>query len=111
MTKILFGLVLGLFVSSLDAAPAPETGWQQVDSVLGISGKDLPGGVHKFSWPRTDLRVQKGGVSVEPALALGSWAAFRGDDRGRAVAMGDLVLLESEVSPVVETFEKEGFEV
>jgi Domain of Unknown Function (DUF1259) len=93
------------------AQPA-DPRWAKVDAVFGAAGKDLPGGVHRFGWPRRDLHVRIGGVAVEPALALGSWGAFvkTGED-GAALAMGDPVLLESELSPVVSELEAAGIEV
>ncbi|HEV3459901.1 MAG TPA: DUF1259 domain-containing protein [Thermoanaerobaculia bacterium] len=86
--------------------------WTKVDAVFGAAGKDLPGGVHRFGWPRRDLHVRIGEVAVEPALALGSWGAFiKAGADGAAMAMGDLVLLESELSPVVSELETAGIEV
>jgi hypothetical protein len=95
--------------SPADAADAP---WARVDAALGAAGKDLPGGVHRFGWPRRDLHVRMGEVAVEPALALGSWGAFliAGGD-GKALAMGDLVLVESELAPVIAELEESGFGV
>lgn len=86
--------------------------WAKVDAVFGAAGKDLPGGVHRFGRPRRDLHVRVGEVAVEPTLALGSWGAFvkTGEDSG-AMAMGDLVLLESELSPVVSELEAGGIEI
>ncbi len=52
-------------------------GWDAVDKVFGQAGKDMPGEVRRYGWPRSDLHVTIGGVAVEPALALGSWAAFK----------------------------------
>ncbi len=106
----LAGIVLSsLALSSLVLAqPSP---WAAVDAALGSSGKDLPGGVHRFGWPRRDLAVQVGGVAVEPALALGSWAAFLREGAGHGMAMGDLVLRESEVGPVVSALQAGGLEV
>jgi hypothetical protein len=100
-----------LLVSSLVAASPPDAGWDAVDRVFGQPGKDLPENVHKFSWPRTDLKVSIDGVAVEPALALGSWGAFQKMEGGSADTMGDLVLLGSEVAPVVSALEGGGFEV
>ncbi len=100
------------------ACPVPSVAqqvdplWAKVDAALGATGKDLPGGVHRFGWPRRDLHVRMGEVSVEPALALGSWGAFvkTGED-GTAMAMGDLVLLESELTPVVSELEAGNIEI
>jgi Domain of Unknown Function (DUF1259) len=92
--------------------PPADPLWTRLDAVFGAAGKDLPGGVHRYGWPRRDLHVRIGEVTVEPALGLGSWGAFvkTGKD-GQALAMGDLVLLESELSPVVSELEAGGIEV
>jgi len=110
-------LVRAAFVSCLAftvtaAASPPEGGWKPVDDVFGSAGKDLPGDVHRYGWPRTDLQVTIGQIRVEPALALGSWAGFMKTGKGdEAVTMGDLVLLEPEVEPVLGELESGGFEV
>jgi hypothetical protein len=89
-----------------------EAGWKQTDDVFGQAGKDLPGEVHRFGWPRADLTVKVGDVAVEPALALGSWAAFKRTAAGRdAMAMGDLVLAPSELDPVMGELQAGGFEI
>ena len=84
----------------LGAQEAAGSPWKAVDAVFGAAGKDLPGGVHRFGWPRRDLHVQVGDVPVQPALALGSWGAFL-PAGNQTMAMGDLVLLEPELTPVV----------
>ncbi|MEP6800332.1 MAG: DUF1259 domain-containing protein [Acidobacteriota bacterium] len=89
------------------SSPSP---WLEVDRVLDQPGKEQPGGVHRFSWPRTDLKVLVDGVTLEPALALGSWAAF-GRMGGEAQVMGDLVLTGAEVAPVVGALQDGGFEI
>ena len=108
------GVLLGSLAALAAAAqyPALERGWAPLDRILEQTGKDLPGGVHRFGWPRTDLRVAVRGVAIEPALALGSWAAFQATGNGdEAVVMGDLVLLASEVNPVVAELQSNGIEI
>src|SRR5215207_10791327 len=63
--------------------------WKTVGQALGKEGSMQPGDVYKVSLPRSDLRVTAGGVQLKPALALGSWVAFKrmGD---AAMVMGDL---------------------
>src|SRR5438034_8480552 len=56
-------------------APA-QANWSSVDQALGRSGKTQPDGVQRYSVPRSDLNVQLDGVTIKPALALGSWLAF-----------------------------------
>jgi hypothetical protein len=109
--RIPVAFATALVLQMMPAAFAQETsGWKQVDAVFGSAGKDLPGGVHRFGWPRRDLVVKVGDVPVAPALALGSWGAFLKAGDG-AMAMGDLVLLEAELTPVVTALEAGGLEV
>jgi hypothetical protein len=61
-----------------------------------------PGGVMKFSFPRSDLRVMIGDVQLKPALALGGWVAFKPIAGGKTIAVGDLVLTTDEVEPVMQ---------
>ena len=87
-----------------------DTSWAAVERALGRSGTMQPGGVYKFAMPRSDLTVRIGAVTLKPALALGSWLAFERDAAGGATAMGDLVLLESEVGPVMRKLQAEGIQ-
>jgi hypothetical protein len=80
-----------------------------IDQALGRSGQKT-GEVYKVSFPRTDLHVSVHGLAIKPGLALGSWAAFLGTD-DNAMVMGDLVLLESELNPVVAKLRSSGFEI
>jgi hypothetical protein len=65
--------------------------------------------VQKYSFPRSDLHVTVGSVAVKPALALGSWVAFKREG-GKAMAMGDLVLTETETTPVIDKLQALGVE-
>jgi hypothetical protein len=80
-----------------------------IDKVLGRSGQKA-GDVYRVSFPRTDLHVSIGGLSIKPGLALGSWAAFMGTD-DNAMVMGDLVLLDKELNPVMAKLRSAGFEI
>jgi hypothetical protein len=75
--------------------------WKQADQALGRAGAMQPGNVDKIGFPRGDLHVTLNGVTVKPALALGSWVAFAQTGDSEAMVMGDLVLLETEVAPVM----------
>src|SRR6185437_6446721 len=81
----------------------------KIDQAVGRSGQKL-GDVYKVGFLRTDLHVLVHGVAIKPALALGSWAAFSGTNDD-AVVMGDLVLLQDEVSPVMKKLRTAGFEI
>jgi Domain of Unknown Function (DUF1259) len=84
--------------------------WKPVEQALGRSGQQQPDGAYKFGLPRGDLKVTVDGVQVKPALALGSWIAFSSPGQDASM-MGDLVLAEDEVSPVMMAFEENGIEV
>ncbi len=89
--------------------PLDELNTKAIDQIIGRSG-EMKEGVYKIGLPRTDLRVISNGVAVRPGLALGSWAAF--DPMGSHVlAMGDLVLLENEVNPVLSKLQDNGVEI
>ena len=93
------------------AAGTADTNWAAVAQAFGRTGSMQPGGVYKFGMPRTDLIVRIAGVTLKPALALGSWLAFRHDSTTKqAIAMGDLVLLETEVGPVMRKLQAEGIQ-
>ncbi len=112
MKRLWIPAITLLLCADRAAGQAQGTGWEAPDKVFGQIGKDLPGDVHRYGWPRSDLRVTTGSIPIEPALALGSWAAFRKTGAGEgAVTMGDLVLLGSEVGPVIGELQVGGFEI
>ncbi|MBR0782451.1 DUF1259 domain-containing protein [Bradyrhizobium iriomotense] len=90
-------------------ARAQDVDWQKVDEALGRKPA-VTGDVHRYGFPRTDLTVTLDGVTIKPALALGGWVAFK-PAHGGAMAMGDLVLLESEINPVMLKMIANGMEI
>src|ERR1700727_1825482 len=93
-------LIGGAILTSTTAAFAQDVDWQKVDEALGRKAAVVAGDVHRYSFPRTDLSVTLDGVTIKPALALGGWVAFK-QMQTQAMVMGDLVLLESEINPVM----------
>ena len=91
------------------AAHAQDINWQKVDDTLGRKAA-VTGDVHRYGFPRTDLTVTLDGVTIKPALALGGWIAFKPAHDG-VMAMGDLVLLESEINPVMARMIANGIEI
>ncbi|NIX77006.1 DUF1259 domain-containing protein [Microvirga terricola] len=82
--------------------------WQQVIATgLGKAGTELPGGVYRVGLPRTDLKVVLDGIEIKPALALGSWLAFK-PMGNEVMVMGDLVLTQEEVNSVMMQLEEGG---
>jgi hypothetical protein len=92
------------------AANASPIDWSKVDQAMGKPGTDQPGGVHKYGLPRSDLKITVDGVAIKPTLALGSWIGFMPTDDG-AMFMGDLVLTETEIEPVMKRLIDDGIEI
>jgi hypothetical protein len=108
MTHTLLAVSAVLALASVPlAAQQDSAGWAAVDSAVGRAGMAQDGGVWTYRFPRRDLTVKVGDVTVMPGLALRSWVAFRRAGAG-AMMMGDLVLLESEVTPVISKLEQLG---
>jgi biotin operon repressor len=78
---------------------------------MGRAGQEQPDGTHKYALPRKDLNVMLNGVQIKAGLALGSWVAFKPASNGDAMVMGDLVLLEDEVAPVMQELQSGGIEI
>src|SRR5438477_7758302 len=107
---------LALVFAMLGLAIAPsssfgsEQQWAPVAEALGKSGTEMPGGVYRIGMPRTDLKVTLDGLALKPGFALGSWVAF--EPMGHeAMVMGDLVLAEDEIEPVMKKLQEGGLEI
>jgi hypothetical protein len=99
----------GLALVSANAAGAQEIDWKQVDAALGKVGA-VSGEIHRYGFSRTDLDVTLDGVTIKPALALGGWVAFV-PAHGGVMIMGDLVLLETEINPVMKKLIDSGLSI
>jgi hypothetical protein len=95
--------------SLISSAHAEDINWQKVDETLGRKPA-VSGDVHRYGFPRTDLSVTLDGVTIKPALALGGWIAFK-PAHGGAMIMGDLVLLETEINPVMTKMMADGIQI
>jgi Domain of Unknown Function (DUF1259) len=102
-------VTIGVMAAFCSAAHAQEIDWKKVDDAFGRSPV-VAGDVHRYNFPRTDLSVTLDGVTIRPAFALGGWVAFK-PMHGEVMAMGDLVLLETEVNPVMAKLLENGVEV
>jgi hypothetical protein len=108
-------LRLALTVATLVGSPATiraqaPASWAPVEQILGRAAVPQASDVMRFNFPRRDLRVMVGDVQVKPSFALGSWVAFKRLPNGQAMAMGDLVLTESEINPVITALQQGGIE-
>src|SRR5438477_12279539 len=106
MRQLTFSVLAMLFVTG---AAAQEVDWQKVDDALGRKPA-ITGDAHRYGFPRGDLAVTLDGVAIKPAFALGGWVVFK-PGHGGAMVMGDLVLLETEINPVMRKLIEGGLEI
>jgi hypothetical protein len=103
-------VIVGAICASTSLASAQAIDWQKVDDAFGRKAAVVAGDVHRYGFPRADLNVTLDGVAIKPALALGGWVAFE-SVHGDAMVMGDLVLLETEIAPVMTKLIENGLEI
>src|SRR5262249_19780003 len=87
-----------------------QVDWSKVDEAFGRKAGTVGGDVHRYGFPRTDLNVTLDGVTIKPSLALGGWVAMK-PAHGGAMAMGDIVLLETEINPVMASLIAPGLHI
>src|SRR5262249_33751144 len=102
--------ICGMALTFAANTHAQEIDWKKVDAVLGRTGA-VSGDVHRYGFPRSDLQVTLDGVTIRPARALGGGAAFKPMQQHGAMVMGDLVLLETEINPVMAKLLEGGIEI
>jgi hypothetical protein len=102
-------LAVAVLTATTTCAGAQEIDWKKVDEVFGKTAT-VAQDVHRYGFPRGDLQVSVDGVTLRPALALGGWVAFKPSEGG-AMVMGDLVLLETEINPVMSRLIENGLEI
>jgi hypothetical protein len=101
-------LLTTAFALSAPAFAAPD--WNAIASALGKSGTEGAGGAYRVGLPRTDLSVTLDNITLKPTFALGSWVAFL-PMGNNVMAMGDLVLTEDEVGPVMKKLGESGIQI
>ena len=109
MHGLLSLVTLATVLAFAGSVGAQDIDWKKVDAALGKAGA-VQGSVHRYGLPRSDLRVTVDGVAIKPALALGGWVAFE-PVHGGAMVMGDLVLTETEIKPVMTKLLEGGVEI
>jgi hypothetical protein len=99
-----------LFALTFTPIAHAATDWAPVDQALGKAGTEMPGGIYRVGLPRTDLHVKLDGIELKPTFALGSWVAFS-PMGNQTMVMGDLVLTEDEIEPVMKSLLDSGLEI
>jgi hypothetical protein len=110
MKSVVLGIVSMVLAGLSMSAAAAEGDWDAVVKALGRTGTELPGGIYRVGLGRSDLKVTLDGVQIRPTLALGSYLAFQ-KMGSEAMVMGDLVLLQEEVNPVMKKLVEGGIEI
>src|SRR5216684_5564139 len=109
LSKIAFALVLAVTAS---AAQSKKLDTAQIDELTGLKGKlNEQEGVYKVSSPRTDLKISVDRWEMPPFMGLTSWAAFMPGMKDGVMVMGDLVLMQDEVNPVMSAALNAGLQV
>lgn len=96
-------------IDSTDNLPQ-QVNWKLVEKAMGKSGVLRPGEVFYISLPCSELKVTVKGIPIQTGLALGGWTAFKQIDN-QTMVMGDLVLTENEVQPVMNQLIHQGIQV
>lgn len=102
--------VCALFLFSAPALAQVTLDTGAIDKALARTGTAMAGDVYRVAFPRSDLHVRIGTVSVAPGLALGSYAAFKAEG-ATTLVVGDLVLRENEIQSVMTALEDAGFKI
>jgi hypothetical protein len=110
ISLVCLGIIATFFLRGSSRAQQPSFDWTPIGAAIGKPGTVQPDGVYKIGLPRTDLHVKVGDVELKPALALGSWLAFQ-KMAAQTMVMGDLVLTENEVAPVMAKLQEAGIEI
>lgn len=108
-TLITVVAALSTTASCVRGQAAPDSGWVEVGRILQ-SPPVATGGYQRFNFPRRDITLTMGDVTVAPALALGGWAGFSGTPAA-AMMMGDLVVTRAELQPVLAELERQHIDV
>lgn len=97
---LLVTVVVLVSLAAVAAGQAPlGAPWDSVGRILQTSGV-ATAGYYRYGWPRRDITLRVGDVTVAPALALGAWVGFAGEPLGASM-MGDLVVTSDELKPVL----------
>src|SRR5437899_3966567 len=109
MSKIAFAF---LFIAFTTSAQDKKLNTSTIDEITGLKGKlNEQENVYKVSAPRADLKISVDQWEMPPFMGLTSWAAFMPGLKGEAMVMGDLVLMQDEVNPVMSAALDNGLQV
>src|SRR6266436_201844 len=112
LSKTGFAIALAIVTLASNAAQSKKLDTAQIDELTGLKGKlNEQENIYKVSSPRTDLKISVDKWEMPPFMGLTSWAAFMPGMKGEAMVMGDLVLMQDEVNPVLSAALDNGLQV
>src|SRR5882762_5181857 len=112
LSKIGFAMTLAIFTLPSNAAESKRLDTARIDELTGLKGKlNEQENVYKVSSPRTDLKISVDQWEMPPFMGLTSWASFMPGMKDGAMVMGDLVLMQDEVNPVMSAALDNGLQV
>jgi hypothetical protein len=104
--------LVGLAALVCASANAQKLDTAKIEQIIGAKGAlNTNEGVFKVTSPRNDVKVSVDGWTMPPFMGLGSWAAFTEGKMGGAMVMGDTVLFQDEVNPVMSVALDNGLSV
>ncbi len=110
--QLLFGVLIGMAISTSVEAQNIGIDTKKIEELTGVKGAlNSEEKVFKVSFPRTDVKLSVDGWTMKPFMGLTSWAAFTKGTGSHAMVMGDLVVFEDEVNPVMSAALDNGLEV
>src|SRR5437016_2375679 len=112
MSKIAFATLLTSIATVSHAAQSKNLDTAEIDQITGLKGKlNEQENVYKVSSPRTDIKISVDQWQMPAFMGLTSWAAFMPGMKDNAMVMGDLVLMQDEVNPVMSAALDNGLQV
>src|SRR3954454_3854578 len=112
MRRHLIAIVVTLAITTFHAAKGAELDFARIDALTGLKGKlNEKEHAYKISFPRSDVSVSVDGWKMPPFMGLGTWASFSKGANAEAMVMGDTVLFEDEVNPVMSVALENGLAV
>ena len=111
-TKLTVGLTIGTMLAAFAVAQGIDLNGAKIDELTGLKGKlNEKEGVYRVTFPRADVPVSVDGWKMPPFMGLGTWAAFTKGAHTDTMVMGDTVLFEDEVNPVMSVAFDNGLSV
>ncbi|MFL6527861.1 MAG: DUF1259 domain-containing protein [Chthoniobacterales bacterium] len=112
MRRYLTSSVVIAAFAAVQVASAADLNFARVDELTALKGKlNENEGVYRVTFPRADIPVTVDGWKMPPFMGLGTWAAFTKGAHTEAMVMGDTVLFEDEVNPVMSVALENGLSV